>query len=281
MDKSLKEIIKEVGKEYEMEEEIINEIINKLHKQFYIKLKHMKNLSLEIWKSLDLPINLYFVLNELYQSSLSDSKNTNNLSLSKNNENVSETIKNPEKQKIISPNEQSKISNSQQILKLQPQKNQNLVNNNHETNIMNQVIKQNNINKIYGNNSLQSSLHNDLCILLTEVSDIEISKKLFKSIYTIISNISHNPKIERYRKFNIMKLLSSYRYKNIIPFFSHIGFKNIDDFMYLPDDAKNMSIVSIELNQFIKDNKLAEVSFNPYKGSISSIDPNPEQIKKE
>ena len=280
MDKSLKEIIKEVGKEYEMEEEIINEIINKLHKQFYIKLKHMKNLSLEIWKSLDLPINLYFVLNELYQSSLSDSKNTNNLSLSKNNENVSETIKNPEKQKIISPNKQSKISNNQPILKLQPQKNQNLVNNNHETNIMNQVIKQNNINKIYGNNSLQSSIHNDLCILLTEVSDIEISKKLFKSIYTIISNISHNPKIERYRKFNIMKLLSSYRYKNIIPFFSHIGFKNIDDFMYLPGDAKNMSIVSIELNQFIKDNKLAEVSFNPYKGSISSIDPNPEQIKK-
>ena len=41
-----------------------------------------------------------------------------------------------------------------------------------------------------------------------------------------------------------------------------------------------MSIVSTVLNQFIKDNKLAEVSFNPYKGSISSIGGNPEQIKK-
>ena len=165
MEKSLKEIIKEVGKEYEMEEEIINQIINKLHKQFYIKLKHMKNLSLEIWKSLDLPINLYYVLNELYQSSLTEQKDKNSSQPEKNiKTQLLETIKIPEKQGIDTqqqaPSKISSISNTQPILKLQPQKYQ--INN--EENIMNQIIKQNNLNKIYGNNSLQSTVHNDLCI---------------------------------------------------------------------------------------------------------------------
>ena len=77
MEKSLKEIIKEVGKEYELEDDIINDIIKKLQKEFYIKLKHMKNLSIETWKSLDLPINLYYVLNELYQSALSEQQPSN------------------------------------------------------------------------------------------------------------------------------------------------------------------------------------------------------------
>ncbi len=273
MEKSLKEIIKEVGKEYEMEEEIINEIVSKLHKQFYIKLKHMKNLSLEIWKSLDLPINLYYVLNELYQSSLSNSKNIEKIL-------PSETIKIPEKQNINSQKQEILIiPSTQPVLKLLPQKNQ--INN--ETNIMNQIIKQNNLNEIYGNNSIQSIVHNDLCVLLTEINDIDISKKLFKSIHKIITNISHNPSIERYKKFNIIKLLSSFRYKNIIPFFSHIGFKNIDDYMILQEDKKiinNILIVNTLLNQFIKDNKLAEINFNPYKGSISSLNDNPDQIKK-
>ena len=77
MNRSLKEIIKEVGKEYEMEEDIINDIIKKLQKEFYVKLKHMKNLSIETWKSLDLPINLYYVLNELYQSAFNEEQQSN------------------------------------------------------------------------------------------------------------------------------------------------------------------------------------------------------------
>ena len=72
MEKSLKEIIKEVGKEYEIEDDIINDIIKKLQIEFYIKLKHMKNFSIETWKIIGLPINLYYILNELYLSVLSE-----------------------------------------------------------------------------------------------------------------------------------------------------------------------------------------------------------------
>ena len=115
---------------------------------------------------------------------------------------------------------------------------------------------------------------------MVEIDDLDISRKLFKSILTIVSNIANYPKTEKYKKFNVSKLISLYRYKNIIPFFSHIGFKNVDNYMYLEDDAKNMEIVKTELIQFIKDNKISENSFDPYKGSISSLSDNKEQIKK-
>ena len=50
--------------------------------------------------------------------------------------------------------------------------------------------------------------------------------------------------------------------------------------MYLIGDAKNMSIVNTELNKFIRDNKIAQTSFDPYKGSIASLGGNSEQMKK-
>ena len=107
MEKSLKEIIKEVGKEYEMEDEIINEIIKKLQKEFYIKLKHMKNLSIETWKSLDLPINLYYVLNELYQSALSEQQTKNESKESIQPQQPPQIHKEP----VLDPQHQNKISN--------------------------------------------------------------------------------------------------------------------------------------------------------------------------
>ena len=108
MEKTLKEIINEIGKENEMKDELINEIIEKLEKEFYIKLKHMKNLSLETWKSLELPINLFYVLNEFYQSTLSEQEK----------EKPPQPIikeKEEEKQNII-PQQISYITSSQPIL---------------------------------------------------------------------------------------------------------------------------------------------------------------------
>ena len=140
MEKSLKEIIKEVGKEYEMEDDIINEIIKKLQKEFYIKLKHMKNLSIETWKSLELPINLYYVLNELYQSALAEQQ-------PKNEQNIP---KQPEPQ--IQTN-QEKSPNLQPQINIQKNQNQIITQNKPKTQINpNQNIFQN-INNIIGKNN--------------------------------------------------------------------------------------------------------------------------------
>ena len=216
MDKSLKEIIKEVGKEYEMEDDIINDIIKKLQKEFYIKLKHMKNLSIETWKSLELPINLYYVLNELYQSALAEQQPKNEQNISKPPEPQIQT--NQEKRPNLQPqiniqNNQSQIS-TQKKPQTQIQPNQNIFQN------INNIIGKNNINnKIINNNSLQNSIHDNLSLLFAEIDNLDISRKVFKQIYTIISNIAHNPNNEKFRRFNIKKFTSTFKYKNIIPFF--------------------------------------------------------------
>ena len=258
MEKSLKDIIKEVGKEYELEDDIIEDIIKKLKKECYIKLKHMKNLSIDTWKSLDLPINLYYVLNELYQSALNEqqqtqpqpSKNTINVI----NQNPPQTVKT-----------ESHPQNQQQK--------QNLDNNKHQ--ILNNIK-----NIINDQNSLPNIVHNDLGILFAEIDNLDKSRQVFKQIYTIINNIAHNPMDEKFRRFNINKFLSKFKYKAITPFFLHIGFKSLDEYMFLVGDAKNITIVMSELNQFIKDNKIAQSTFDPYKGSISSLSGNDEKLKK-
>jgi hypothetical protein len=109
---------------------------------------------------------------------------------------------------------------------------------------------------------------------------LQKSRQVFEQIYKIITNISQNPNEEKFRRFNIYKFLSNFNYKNITAFFTHIGFKNLDDYMYLVGDAKNISLIMSELNKFIRDNKIAESSFDPYKGSISSISGNDERLKK-
>ena len=196
MEKSLKEIIKEVGKEYELEDDIINDIIKKLQKEFYIKLKHMKNLSIDTWKSLELPINLYYVLNELYQSALSEQQQSNPQPKPQQNIQTSpiEPIQNPVPQQK-SAQIQNKIPTQQ------------IYTNNIIQNTINQMSKQINKNQIQGNNSLQNIVNNDLCILFAEIDNLDISRKVFKSIYTVISNIAHNPNNEKYRRFNISKKL--------------------------------------------------------------------------
>ena len=264
MERSLKEIIKEVGKEYEMDDDIINDIIKKLQKEFYVKLKHMKNLSIETWKSLDLPINLYYVINELYQSALNQEQGSqpSQVQQSKNtssNQSKPQTI--PQYQNQPQQQKQNKSNYSNNSSKYQ--------NNNIQ-----------NLNRINDQSDLPNIVHNDLSLLFSEIDNLEKSRQVFKQIYKIISNIAHNPNEEKFRRFNIEKFLSNFKYKNIKPFFIDIGFKNVDEYMYLVGDAKNISTVMSELNKFIRDNKIAESSFDPYKGAISSLSGNDEKIKK-
>ena len=287
MDKSLKEIIKEVGKEYEMEDDIINEIIKKLQKEFYVKLKHMKNLSIETWKGLGLPINLYYVLNELYQSALAEQQPANQPNPQPQ---ITQSLVQTYQEQVPNPQYQQKIQKNQNEIpnQLRPQiQYQQNKNSNQNNNILNNFINNKNRpnnnttnNNINANDSLQNIVHNNLSILFTEIDNLDISRKVFKQIYTIISNIAHNPNDEKFRRFNIKKFTSTYKYKSIYTLFSSLGFKNVDEYMYLIGDAKNMSIVNTELNKFIRDNKIAQTSFDPYKGSIASLGGNSEQMKK-
>ena len=266
MERSLKEIIKEVGKEYEMEDEVINDIIKRLQKEFYVKLKHMKNLTIDTWKFLGLPINLYYVINELYQSALNEQQGS---------------LPHPEQPKNVNNVINEKKSYNPPPPQYQSQKQSQMSNNNYQKNNNRQQISLNNaINMLKDLNSLPNIVHKDLSILFSEIDNLDKSRQVFKQLYTIINNIAHNPLEDKYRRFNINKFLSKFQYKSIVDFFIHIGFKKVDEYMYLVGDAKNISVVMSELNQFIRDNKIAQSNFDPYKGSISSISGNDERLKK-
>ena len=268
MEKSLKEIIKEVGKEYEMEDDIINDIIKKLQKEFYVKLKHMKNLTIDTWKSLGLPINLYYVIYELYQSALNEQQaNLPQPDQQKNNNTIN-----------IINQRQPNYPPQQYQPQIQPQKQNNI--NNYQQNSKPQVPSNNIVNMIKDQNSLPNIIHNDLSILFSEIDNLDQSRLVFKQIYTIINNIAHNPKEEKFRRFNVTKFLSKFKYNSIITFFTHVGFKKVDEYMYLVGEAKNITVIMSELNQFIKDNKIAQSTFDPYKGSISSLAGNDEKLKR-
>ena len=67
----------------------------------------------------------------------------------------------------------------------------------------------NNINnniKITPNESLQNIVYNNLSILFAEIDNLNQSRKVFKQIYTIISNMAYEPHEEKYRRFNIKNL---------------------------------------------------------------------------
>ena len=271
MEKSLKEIIKEVGKEYEMEDDIINDIIKKLQKEFYVKLKHMKNLSIDTWKSLGLPINLYYVIYELYQSALNEQQ-----------ANLPQPQQPPQPQNNNTINIVNQRQPNYPPQHYQPQIQQQKPNNinNYQKNIRPQAPLNNIVNMINDPNSLQNIIHNDLSILFSEIDNLDQSRLVFKQIYTIVNNIAHNPKEEKFRRFNVTKFLAKFKYNSIANFFTHIGFKKVDDYMYLVGEPKNITMVMSELNQFIRDNKIAQSTFDPYKGSISSLAGNDEKLKR-
>ena len=316
MERSLKEIIKNVGKEYELDDNVINDVIKKLQKEFYVKLKDMKNLSIDTWRALGLPINLYYVLYELYQSALNQQQTTQPQTqfrpqpLSQNQYQYQYQQK--PKNTINTINEYPSQVKTQYRPQLQQQQKQysnynnynynnynnfnNLNNNNNSNNYNNYNNYNNNYNNynnynnsqslnnvknvINNQNNLSNVVYNDLSILFSEINNMDISRRVFKLIYTIINNIAHNPTEEKYKRFNIRRFISKFKYKSIPQFFMHIGFKAMDEYMYLIGDAKNITVIMSQLNKFIKDNKIAQSTFDPYRGSISSLSVNQEKLKR-
>ena len=106
MDAPLKKILKDIQNEYGMDDDMIDPIIKKLNKEFYFKLKDIKNLSEDTWNKFDLPTNLYYILNELYQNALNQS-NQNQNNQNQNNQNQNNQNQNNQNQNFQNQNFQN------------------------------------------------------------------------------------------------------------------------------------------------------------------------------
>ncbi len=277
METSIKNILIEISKEYNLDYSVIQPIITRLNKEFYFKLKDIKNLSKETWKSFNLPLNLFYLLNEKYQKY--QNNNNNNIQF------------NPQKQ--ISNNNFNKIQNNLNNNNLYNKyNNYNNYNNNYNNynNNSNNYLKsliQNNNNTFNYQKSSQSNVINReniqkyLQSIFMQINNFNISKDVFHLLFKIINNIIKNPNNEKYKKINIQKLFYLYNYSSLKQFLFFIGFKQLDNnYLYLIGSSSNLNIVNPELNLFIKNNKLAQIDFNPYKSSFTSLSNNENQIKK-
>ena len=281
METSIKNILIEISKEYNLDYSVIQPIITRLNKEFYFKLKDIKNLSKETWKSFNLPLNLFYLLNEKYQKY----QNNNNIQF------------NPQKQ--ISNNNFNKIQNNLNNNNLYNKynnynnynNNYNNYNNNYKynnnSNNYSKSLIQNNINTFNYQKSSQSNVINReniqkyLQSIFMQINNFNISKDVFHLLFKIINNIIKNPNNEKYKKINIQKLFYLYNYSSLKQFLFFIGFKQLDNnYLYLIGSPSNLNIVNPELNLFIKNNKLAQIDFNPYKSSFTSLSNNENQIKK-
>ena len=276
METSIKNILIEISKEYNLDYSVIQPIITRLNKEFYFKLKDIKNLSKETWKSFNLPLNLFYLLNEKYQKY--QNNNNNNIQF------------NPQKQ--ISNNNFNKIQNNLNNNNLYNKyNNYNNYNNNYKynnnSNNYSKSLIQNNNNSFNYQKSSQSNVINReniqkyLQSIFMQINNFNISKDVFHLLFKIINNIIKNPNNEKYKKINIQKLFYLYNYSSLKQFLFFIGFKQIDNnYLYLIGSPSNLNIVNPELNLFIKNNKLAQIDFNPYKSSFTSLSNNENQIKK-
>ena len=275
MDAPLKKILKDIQNEYGMDDDMIDPIIKKLNKEFYFKLKDIKNLTEDTWNKFELPTNLYYILNELYQTALNQSNQNNP---NQNNPNQNNPNQNFQKQNFQNQNFQN------QNLQNQNAQNQNIKKPpiDEEISTKPHLVVQKPLNK---NPSIETSEFNSdqiqmhLAKIFTDIDNIDISKDVFHFIYTIINNISQNPNEEKYRRINIKKLLTKYNYPSIKHFLQYLHFKEIDDYMYLIGNVNSLINIIPELNGFIKVNKLAESNFNPYQASIASIGNNEQKLK--
>ncbi len=102
METDLKLIFLEICKQYNQPESIITEPLNILQKNFFFKLKDLKRLKADDWDKLNLPSNLYYVIQD--KLSYYESNNFNPFS------NVENKISKEDEIKPISQNEEKKSS---------------------------------------------------------------------------------------------------------------------------------------------------------------------------
>ena len=238
MDVPLKNILKDIQKEYDLDDEVIEPIIKKLNKEFYFKLKDIKNLSEETWTKFDLPLNLYYILNELYQASLNQSSQNQNIQ-NQNIQTQNIQIQNPNQNFVQQPLQQPI---NQQPINQQPIKQQQYI-------PVQKPIKSSistSENQEFNTETIQ--MH--LAKIFTDIDNIDISRDVFKFIYQIINNINHNPSDEKYRRINIKKLLMKYNYPSIKLFLNYLHFKEVDEYMYLIGNVNFLHEIIPEIKLF-------------------------------
>lgn len=238
MNTDLSKVFIDIGKELNIPENIIQDPLKILNSNFFFRLQDIKRIDNETWTKLNLPLNLYFMLQD-------------KIKLFENNP---ITISNPQTN-IQTGNIQS-TQYQQPIVQLQSTTPSHLK----------------------STNSIQQELENIIETIMIEAKvQSEITSTL-KILFTIIENIVKSPLDESLRKINTASksfLSKISPYKSTLRLLSLSGFeyKETSDGKFWVFEGK-YEILKEVMNSFaliLKKRNVVKSEFNPYSTYISSI----------
>lgn len=230
-------------------------LICRLNNEFYFKLKDMKNLSFDLWKSFNLPINLFYVLNDKYQSLVSQPQSSS--SSSSVAETTSTTTKQQHETHAVTQQKETKHIDPPIKKEALPSKEQHPIQEGDKQKKANLIQShavshpKMNINTISSNNP-KEEINKLLEEIYREINSIDTNREVFKIIHTIFTNITLNPNEQKYKKISIEKISLNWPYQSILNFLQYCGFKSIDNqYMILMDQSNKAFSILPEINAFI------------------------------
>ncbi len=210
METTLSKILFDFCYEYNLEISQVQPVIDKLNSEFYFRLKDMKHLTIQKWKDLNLPENLYNILNDKYQNSL----NNNKSSKKTKEENQINEVKEIEKKNYKFTN-LNKINECNFSIGVGLAKFKNVI-----KQVENLPVNLDELEKLL--NSLEEKINNN-----------ETTMVIFKMIDDIINNIKSYPNEEKYKKINIDKILQKFPYNEIEKILTTLKFKRIPETQFM------------------------------------------------
>ena len=210
METTLSKILFDFCYEYNLEISQVQPVIDKLNSEFYFRLKDMKHLTIQKWKDLNLPENLYNISNDKYQNSL----NNNKSSKKTKEENQINEVKEIEKKNYKFTN-LNKINECNFSIGVGLAKFKNVI-----KQVENLPVNLDELEKLL--NSLEEKINNN-----------ETTMVIFKMIDDIINNIKSYPNEEKYKKINIDKILQKFPYNEIEKILTTLKFKRIPETQFM------------------------------------------------
>jgi hypothetical protein len=212
-------------------------------------------MNFELWKALELPINLFFILQEKYNQTKNKLQTPvpTAITTTIKQENLIQSIQRNEEEKInLMPQEEKIIKQvfNEEIKKPTAQK---------------EPVKVEEKPKPLQQTEKKENLENYLESITTELKVEKDSSKLevLKKLHTVVSNIAGNPSEEKFRKLKInSKFYTDFLqpYNSVMNFLNYIGFsKNLDnEFLEYKGMAEQIQNVLLGFNQFLIKNSISK-----------------------
>lgn len=255
-----------------------------MNDNFFFRLRDIKNLNIDLWRQLGLPLNLFFIINEkikIFESTLTDPSTGSNLfKLEQPQNSVKITSINQSVIKEIPRNEDKNITALKQsyttdsnLVRI-PSKIHEIQPNPKVEKTVEHLIPSSNKIEIHSHDYLKKDIYNVLDNLASEINSKDRMKDVLKNLHKIIINIISNPNDEKFRKLNAESKFFQNTinpYKNTLKFLELLQFAKISNqYIEYTGDDKYLIDIGERLNEYLIDRKYAECesSFNPYQSHV-------------